>query len=141
MVILIGLPGSGKSTWAAGRKGVVSSDEIRRLLVDDPGDQSVQRVIFAVLRAIVRRRLELARPVTYVDATNLTPRERRPYIQLARMYGAASEAVFFNTPLAVCSERNRARARVVPDEVMLRFAAKLIPPRTEEGFARIDVID
>lgn len=111
------------------------------MLADDPAEQSIQRVIFAMLRTVVRRRLQLGRPVTYIDATNLTPRERRPYIQLASMYGAVAEAMFFNTPVGVCRERNRGRERVVPEEVLERFAAKLIPPHANEGFVRVDVID
>lgn len=37
-------------------------------------------------------------------------------------------------------ERNRKRERNVPDEVMLRMAQKLRPPKFEEGFAKVVVV-
>jgi predicted kinase len=50
------------------------------------------------------------------------------------------EAVYFDVPLAVCRERNARRRRVVPDEAMVKMAAKLVPPTVEEGFARVTVV-
>jgi predicted kinase len=75
-----------------------------------------------------------------VDATNLTPRERRPYIRLAGDYGCAAVAVFFDVPLEICLERNRRRRRVVPEEALRKLASRLVPPSTAEGFARVVVI-
>jgi predicted kinase len=75
-----------------------------------------------------------------VDATHLTPRERAPYIRLGERYCCQVEAVFFDVPLEVCRERNRGRARVVPDEALDRMALKLKPPSPEEGFSGITVI-
>ena len=138
VVVLVGIAGSGKSTWA--KKSVLSSDEIRRLLRDDPTDQTVHRVVFKTLRDLLRRRLELGMPITYIDATNLTRRERRPYIKIALAYGCEAEAVFFDTPLAICLERNRARQRNVPEDVLSMMAAKLQMPSTGEGFSTVTVI-
>jgi predicted kinase len=141
IIVLIGLPGSGKSTYLE-RMGVtgLSSDRIRQWLTDDETDQSVQRRVFRTLRYLLRERLEIGRPVTYIDATNLTPRERRPYLVIAQKRGCTAEAVFFDLPLEVCRQRNLSRARVVPDDVLLRMAERLTPPTQAEGFARITVI-
>lgn len=140
-MLLVGLPGSGKSTWAAAQGlPVLSSDAIRLMLADDETDQTIHGRVFATLRFLLRQRLALCRPVTCVDATSLTPRERRPWIEIARAYDCDIEAVFFDLPLDVCAARNAARGRVVPQDVIEKMAAKLIPPSLDEGFARVTAV-
>lgn len=134
----MGLPGSGKSTWAAANFiPTLSSDDIRALIADDPTIQSIHRRVFAVLRHLLRQRLELNRPVTAVDSTNLTRKERRAYIALANLYNAQVEAIFFDAPLDVCQARNRERTRKVPDDAIVDMAARLQPPSLDEGFTSI----
>ncbi len=141
IVLLVGLPGSGKSTWLE-RLGVVglSSDAVRAWLADDETDQTVNERVFRVLRYLVRERLAIGRPVTYVDATNLTREWRAPFIAIARAHRSEIEAVFFDVPLEVCRERNARRQRVVPPEAVENMARKLVPPSLDEGFSRILVI-
>jgi predicted kinase len=141
LVITVGLPGSGKSTYLA-RLGVnaISSDEIRRLIADDPHDQTMNARIFSVIRYLIRQRIAAGRPVTYVDATHLTPWERKPYLTLAQSYGCTLEALFFDVPVEICIARNQARERVVPEEAIRKMAQLMIPPSSEEGFAEITKI-
>jgi len=138
---MVGLPASGKSTYAKRhRLPSVSSDELRALLLDDVSDQSQNRRIFALLRQLVRMRFEMGRPVTALDATSITARERRTWIKLAQLYGVEVEAVLFETPLDVCKQRNLVRDRVVPDDVMDRMGRRLQRPSLEEGFRRVTVV-
>jgi predicted kinase len=136
IVLLIGLPGSGKSTYVRNLP-VLSSDAIRLLLADDEQDQSIHGRVFATLRYLLTQRLEIHRPVTYIDATHLTREERAPYIEIARSHNAKIEAVYFDVPLEVCKQRNRGRPRQVPEDILEKMSAKLEPPTLEEGFAQI----
>jgi predicted kinase len=141
IVLLVGLPGAGKSTWLERMgAGGLSSDAIRKLLADDESDQSVHARVFQTLRYLLVKRLAIGRPVTYIDATNLTPAERAPYVRIGRAHGCEMEAVYFDVPLEVCRARNARRERRVPEAALERMAAKLAPPALEEGFARVTVV-
>ena len=141
VVLSIGLPGSGKSTWFK-RHNILplSSDMVRILLFDDVTEQRYQDLVFSTLRSMLRARLLARRPSNYLDATNLSAHERRSWIKLAHDFGYEVHAVFFDVPPEVCMERNRRRERNVPEDVMQRMAAKLRPPKFEEGFAKITVV-
>ncbi|HTW32065.1 MAG TPA: AAA family ATPase [Candidatus Sulfotelmatobacter sp.] len=141
VVLAIGLPGSGKSTWFK-RHNVtpLSSDMLRSLLFDDVREQRFQDLVFSNLRSMLKARLIARRPMNYVDATNLTPKEREHWIKLAKDYHYEVQAVFFDVPLEVCIERHQRRDRVVPEDAMRRMAAKLKPPTFDEGFVKITVV-
>ena len=141
VVLAIGLPGSGKSSWFK-RHSVVplSSDMVRALLFDDVREQRFQDLVFSNLRSMLKARLIAKRPMNYVDATNLTPQERQHWVKLAKDYNYEVHAVFFDVPLDVCLERHQRRDRVVPEDVMRRMAAKLKAPSFQEGFAKVTVV-
>jgi predicted kinase len=133
IIVAVGLPGSGKSTYFK-KLGVqpISSDAIRAELTGDEGNQTVNRRVFAKMRALLKE----DRPVTYIDATNLTRRDRRQWFKP----GAQMEAVYFDIPLEVCKARNAARSRIVPEHVLDLMAAKLVPPSLDEGFSKVEVV-
>ncbi len=141
VVLAIGLPGSGKTTWF-GRRGVspLSSDMLRGILFDDVEEQRYQGLVFSTLRSMLRARLIARMPWNYVDATNLSAHERRQWIKMAKSFGYEVHAVFFDVPLEVCLERNSKRDRSVSEEVMRKMAEKLKPPAFEEGFEKITVV-
>jgi len=141
VVLAIGLPGSGKSSWFK-RHSIhpLSSDLLRELLFDNAEEQRFQDLVFSNLRSMLKARLIARRPMNYVDATNLTPHDRHSWIKLAKDYGYDVQGLFFDVPLEVCLERHARRGRVVPEDVMRRMASKLKPPTFDEGFSKITVV-
>lgn len=141
VVLAIGLPGSGKSSWFK-RHNItpLSSDLVRQILFDDATEQRFQDLVFSNLRSMLRARLIARRPLNYLDATNLTPHDRHSWIKLAKDFGYEAQAVYFDVPLEVCLERNQRRERVVSEDIMRKMAAKLKPPSFDEGFAKITVV-
>jgi predicted kinase len=141
VVLTIGLPGSGKTTWFK-RRGVtpLSSDMLRSILFDDITEQRYQGLVFSTLRSLLRARLIAKMPWNYVDATNLSPHERRQWIKMAKSFGYDVQAVFFDVPLEICMERNSRRERTVSDDVMKKMAERLRPPTFKEGFSKIVVV-
>ena len=141
VVLAIGLPGSGKTTWFK-RRGVtpLSSDMLRSILFDDITEQRYQGLVFSTLRSLLRARLIAKMPWNYVDATNLSPHERRQWIKMARSFGYEVHAVFFDVPFDVCMERNLRRDYMVNEAAMRSMAERLRPPSFKEGFHKITVV-
>lgn len=141
VVLAIGLPGSGKTTWFK-RRGVtpLSSDMLRSILFDDVAEQRYQGLVFSTLRSLLRARLIAKMTWNYVDATNLSPHERRQWIKMARSFGYEVHAVFFDVPFEICRERNMRRDRVLGDEDMVKMQERLRPPSFKEGFHKITVV-
>jgi predicted kinase len=112
VVLAIGLPGSGKTTWYK-RRGVtpLSSDLLRSLLFDDISEQRYQGLVFSTLRSLLRARLIAKMPWNYVDATNLSTHERKQWIKMAKSFGYEVQAVFLRraaggVPGAECQARS-----------------------------------
>src|SRR5579864_4631027 len=111
LVVLIGVSGSGKSTFA--RKHfkpteILSSDVCRGMVSDDENDQGATNDAFAVLHFIAAKRLN-CRLLTVIDATNVQPSARKPLLELARQHDVLPVAIVLNVPEKVCHERNNHR--------------------------------
>ncbi|SDD05609.1 polynucleotide kinase-phosphatase [Nocardioides lianchengensis] len=111
LVILVGVSGSGKSTFAARHFAptqVISSDFCRGLVADDENDQDATRDAFDVLHYIVGTRLRRGL-LTVVDATNVQDRARASLIEVAREHDVLVDAIVLDVPESVAQERNRLR--------------------------------
>ncbi len=111
LVLLMGVTGSGKSTFAARHflsTEVISSDVCRGLVADDPNDQGASEDAFAVLQEIASRRLARGR-LTVIDATNVQRSSRAPLVALARRHDLFPVAIVLDVRGEVCAERNAAR--------------------------------
>lgn len=126
MNILIGLPGSGKSTIAKAlvEQGfadeVFSSDQMREELTGDMSDLSQDRTMWPLLRGrVADAMINGRRPL--VDATNLSAFYRAPFLEMAKLYGQTPVAWLINTPWDLCLIRNADRTRKVQVSVMINF--------------------
>lgn len=128
LVVLVGVSGSGKSTFAAMHfepTQVLSSDAFRAIVADDPADQRASRAAFELLHLAARRRLERGR-LTVVDATSVSRAARRGLVGLARSSRRPALAIVLDPPLDVCLSRTAARLdRTVAEDVVRRQHAEL----------------
>jgi protein phosphatase len=110
-VVLIGVSGSGKSTFA--RKHfkateILSSDYCRGLVSDDENSQAATKDAFEVLHFIARKRLAAGK-LTVVDATNVQPESRKSLVAIAREFHCLPVAIVLDLPERVAHDRNKTR--------------------------------
>ena len=146
LVVLVGVSGSGKSTFAARHflpTEVLSSDACRAMVGDDANDQTVTREAFDVLHTIAATRLRLGR-LTVVDATNVQPDARKPLVRSAREHHVLPVAIVLDVPEDVAHARNAGRPdRDFGPHVVRRQAGLLrrsIKNLQREGFRRVFVL-
>ena len=110
LVILIGLPGSGKSHFARllvrrYPAAILDSDALRGVLYESPQHTTQEHArLFPAIRVLTRRLLDRGVPVV-LDATNLKEANRKPSYRLARDAGARLVIVRLRAPFAVMRER------------------------------------
>lgn len=145
-LMLVGLPGSGKSTFASQLQvygwTVHSSDEIRAEILGDENDQSKQKDVFDELHRRVFSDLLSGKDVCY-DATNLSYKRRAQFIRdLDRVVtNTYKVCIMAATPYSECLRRNARRKRVVPEEVIERMYRSFDPPMYAEGWDEIGIFD
>ncbi|SDT23154.1 polynucleotide kinase-phosphatase [Actinopolymorpha singaporensis] len=146
LVVLVGVSGSGKSTFARRHfkpTEVVSSDFCRGLVADDENDQSATPDAFDVLHYIAGTRLRRGL-LTVVDATNVQQAARATLVKLARSHDVLVDAIVLDVPEQVAVERNRQRperdfgAHVVSRQH--RDLRRSVRRLNKEGFRRVHVL-
>lgn len=144
LYMLVGLPGSSKSTWAAAHKDelnavIHSSDDIRAELLGDESDQSKNEEVFKILHSRVKDDLRAGKNVIY-DATNLSRKKRVTFLKELKHIPCEKVCMLFATPWELCLARNFARDRQVPEEAMVRMYKNFCTPTKYEGFDDVKII-
>lgn len=147
VVALVGASGSGKSTFAATRFAateVLSSDDFRAMVADDPNDPTASRDAFDALYHVARTRLRRGL-LTVVDATNVQRADRARIVELARAADCHAVAIVLDVDAQVCVERNATRPdRQVPRHAIARHVKQLRRSRRHlrrEGFRYVFALD
>jgi predicted kinase len=144
-IILIGIPGSGKTTLArqllrSPAYHYVSPDRIRQDLY---GAMEEQGRWIQIWNHVEAQFLQAAgRQSIIYDATNYRARYRRQVIELCRRHQCHPiTGLWLNLPLWLCLNRNQQRDRHVPEEVIIEMHRCLVlnPPSLSEGFDRLMV--
>ena len=142
--MLVGLPGSGKSTVANELVNsvpdckVFSSDLYRKIVCGDENDQSQNGLVFDTLYADMIKHLEDGGNAIF-DATNVTRKTRRKCLERIKHIKCEKVALIVPTFIDVCIERDAQRERTVGAEVIHKFASTFEVPMTFEGFDAVSV--
>ena len=145
IIVVVGLPGCGKSTYIEKMKTdeivILCADDIRKELLGDEADQSQNAHIFEVFFERLYKLMEEGRDVVIDNASSVEARRRKVYVDAAKKYGYFAEALVINTSIEDCLINNNARERKVPEYVIERYSKMFEAPTVEEGFELITTVD
>lgn len=140
--MLVGLPGSGKSTVAQNIKNnnsntmICSSDEIRKEVFGDINNQEHNDEVFKILHKNIKENLKQGINVV-MDATNLNSKRRRTILSELKNIPCIKECLIMAIPFAECCKNNELRERKVPDVVMKKMYLNWNTPYWFEGWDTI----
>ena len=144
LLLLCGLPGSGKSTIASeleqeGDWVVICPDDFRLHMTGDTFNQIAEKGVWRAAFAAAATQLSRGRSVI-VDACNTTFQQRGKWYHEAREFNAVLRCIWVHESLAVCRERNSKRESPVPEEVLNRMARNFAIPTKKLGrFESIEI--
>lgn len=126
LIVLVGIPGCGKSTFVTRYPASwrVCLDEYRLAATDDMTDQTATPVAAQIQNLLLDARLARGR-TTLVDSTNIHAHVRAGLLARARYWQRPIAAVLFDVPLATAQHQNAGRDRVVPGHVLSDLHAQL----------------
>lgn len=146
LIMLVGAPGCGKSTWRKNSNILyVSRDEIRFSLLKEGEEYfSHEPTVYDIYCRLLAKYLNEGKEVI-ADSTNLTEKARKVLIEKINKYCEveyAKEAVFFKVPLKICLERNEKRVgrEHVPSHRLINMYYAIEKPTEEEGFEKVNEI-
>lgn len=143
--ILIGIPGSGKSTYSASfgddvTSIIISSDEIRKEINGTLKKQDNPGYIFKIARERTIKALNEGKHVIF-DATNINKKDRKSFIQNIKnnCSDLYIKATVIATPYEICLKQNNERIeeKRVPEYAMERMKRRFKMPEYNEGFNEI----
>lgn len=137
-IMLVGIPGSGKSTITNHLHGyvVISTDATREKLWGDASHQGPWSELWQDLQRQIFNARKLGKPVCY-DACNLTEAHRKPILET---FPGNWKAVVFMDDAWTCWKRNNQRERVVPGFAFNAMVEMFEYPKLSEGFASIQEV-
>ena len=141
-IMLVGIPGSGKSTHAKSlihtTNGIhLSSDGIRAELYGDESTQGNPSEVFELMHKRTLEALANGKNVIY-DATNITRKDRASIMSKIPKY-VETECHIVWAPIETCIERDSKRERTVGKEVIDRMLKRFQAPYYDEGFDSIKI--
>lgn len=146
LILMMGIPGSGKSTWLKTHKSdtdiIVSRDEIRfELLKDEEEYFSHEDEVWETFIHTIIFHLQHGRTV-YADATHLNQASRAKVLQEVAMYAEEIQCIWLNTLLETALSRNALREgrALVPTKVIRNMYRNMQDPQLSEGFDKIIII-
>lgn len=144
LIVMCGLPGSGKSTYSemlvgGGAFKRVCPDLIRKELYGDENIQGDGARVFKIAHCRIRDYGCLSENVVF-DATNINRKRRIELVKSMRGYFDVIICKWFHTPYDICYARNQARDRKVPTEVLYRMFMNFEEPTIDEGWDCIEEI-
>lgn len=143
LIVLIGLPGSGKSTVAQNlqqRENAVihSSDKLREELFGDVNECNKNDELFTELHKRIKQDLLSGKNVIY-DATNVSRKKRKAFLDNFKKINCYKECYLIATPYEQCLIQNNQRERKVPEYVIKNMYKNFFIPQFYEGWNKINI--
>lgn len=146
MIMLCGLPASGKSTYSEhivvskddklSKPSIHSSDKLREELYGNEEIQGDNNKLFNELHKRIKRDLIAGKDVIY-DATNINKKYRKNFLNELKNIKCTPICLCLMTPYDMCLLNNEKRERKVPVNVIRKMYINWQPPHYSEGFEEI----
>ena len=140
LIVMVGLPGSGKSTKAIElaeeyEAKIFSSDSYREKLLGNASDQTNNSKVFDTLYKDLCQ--EILTGNCILDATNCTYKSRQQVLSRVKNIKCLKVAYVMTTSIDDCIDRDIKRDRTVGKDVVMKFVHSYQLPQYFEGFDRI----